>query len=587
MDLADPYKELTCDNWPLSSIDVHFWGDFKTLILAYDVFSDGPTNASTLKDGNFSMAHSLESLWIFWDGPLRITQTAFTGLSSLIIFGMAPRTLNSTPPELAVGWLDPLWSLKGIFFSDCRINGFGIGHFCGLKQLEILNISNNSLTDYHSIGVTCNISHVSCHPCLPNMTYLDISHNRFSTLDINFATDIPRLKQLISPSSNVSYLYPVESSLIIGLETIDLSNNNIPSFDISDPENCTLSNLHDIQLQNNKLSHISESFFNCTSRLESLDLSRNMLTMQDLNRAGLANLKNLSYLYLHNNRIGILSVNAYTASDTIGSDTFPNLEGLKVLDLSSNFLLEFKVSQPLSLLETLNLQHNRLNAIPDFSSNWSALDTLDLSRNNISDIPEGIFIGLQNLTSLSLAHNRLSVIHLAILSNMKSLKKLDLGNNAIHILTDCFPGLTDLILDNNKIKSLLPRYNCFRSLQSLHLSNNLIDRFADIKHCYLDIRFLDLSRNHISLMDYYENLVFVCAEHLHTINLTYNRLQSLPSKYLRWHYMDTPNILLQGNPLRCDCGIEWLAGINSMRQVILILDKGVVTNYGEGGGGAE
>ena len=175
--------------------------------------------------------------------------------------------------------------LEKLDMSHCRIPRFRVDEFCGLIGLYRLDLSDNRFYSSEDIGVMCNPDDSSCHHCLPILSHLDISFNRFSDLDVDFAVGLPKLTHLIVASSNVSRL--------------------ISSFNESNPGSCPLSNLLHIQLQDNTLSYISKTFFKCALQLESLDLSGNMLIYRNLKQVGLASLPRLLELNLSRNLLGL------------------------------------------------------------------------------------------------------------------------------------------------------------------------------------------------------------------------------------------------------------------------------------------
>ena len=83
--------------------------------------------------------------------------------------------------------------LEKLDMSYCRIPRFRKDEFCGLRRLYRLDLSDNRLNSSEDIGVMCNPHDQSCHPCLPSLSYPDISFSSFSDLDVDFAVGLPFL----------------------------------------------------------------------------------------------------------------------------------------------------------------------------------------------------------------------------------------------------------------------------------------------------------------------------------------------------------------------------------------------------------
>ncbi|MCC5832894.1 MAG: leucine-rich repeat domain-containing protein [Chlamydiales bacterium] len=82
---------------------------------------------------------------------------------------------------------------------------------------------------------------------------------------------------------------------------------------------------------------------------------------------------------------------------------------IKSLDFSCLGLTKLPVeisSIPMPCLQSVNLSHNRLTAIPNgFGKRWKNVEHLDLINNEISEIPPGFFDNYPNLKKLTLAKN--------------------------------------------------------------------------------------------------------------------------------------------------------------------------------------
>ena len=484
--------DFICRN-PQSGIYFNFQS-ITSVGLLYEQYTDNQTAGLVLGDLNGKIQ---QNLVIGWNSSLTITNTSFSGMETIfyIFLKIVPVPFESLPPILSDSWLRPLaFVLGNLEMSHCRIPRFRVDEFCGLIGLYRLDLSDNRLNSSEDIGVMCNPDDSSCHHCLPILSHLDISFNRFSDLNVDFGVGLPILTVLIVASSNVSTL--------------------ISSFNLSDPGSCPLFNLRHLKLQDNSLSYIPEILFKCTSNLESLDISGNRLIQNGLQTAHV---------------------------------------------------------KPFPSLKLLNLSGNKLDDFPDLSAYGRRLEQLDLSRNNICSLSGPAFpLKLTFLMTLSLAYNNITSVILESLCDLINLREIDLRANGISSFvrpkTLCeIKPLTKVHLDDNKLR-LDELFNAFdpslgTQFQEVHLSNNLFEYFPEyIYRTLKDFRLLDLSRNHISYLS------DIAVGNVHTLDVRSNRLQTIHKKELELRYSKNynviPRIYLEGNPLQCNCDVEWLADIN-------------------------
>ena len=362
---------------------------------------------------------------------------------------------------------------------------------------------------------------------LRHLRKLDLSNNRFySSEDIGVMCNpddstcdhcLPVLGLLDISFNSFSDL---DIDFAVGLphltDLIVVSSNVsqlVSSFNESHPTSCPLSNLQYIQLKDNMLLFIPEILFKCTSKLKSLDISGNRLVQNGL-----------------------------------------------------------KIAKPLPFLKVLNLSRNKLDDFPNLHG-WR-LEQLDLSRNNIVSIPGPAFPwDVTILTNLSLAYNKITSVNLKILCNSTNLRELDLRANGVSTFVPieglCKPKpLTTIFLDDNKLSisalKIIQDWSWTAQLQDLHLSNNQLLFFRGFSFGYLDnVKLLDLSGNNIS------NLFDTAEGHFQTVNVRFNKLQTINKRQLHLRYLKEdnvrPDIYLEGNPLRCTCDVEWLVDIDLNR----------------------
>ena len=363
------------------------------------------------------------------------------------------------------------------------------------------------------------------------------------------------------------------------MQDLDLSNNRLSSFTVSNIEGCNISNLSKLQLQDNHLRAISLDLFQCTKHLLHLNLARNVLTNEVLMEAGLDDLYELEYLILDGNNIGVLKaemignmVRLHELScrrcgmTRVEKEVFANVTNLHRLDLSKNALVEFEPHNTIPALTELYLSGNSLQKMSSFGGSWPGLQTLDLSRNEITVWEGNSIRGLYNLTTLRIANNNITHLSYYALISLLKLQFLDISYNAIqkvHSMAFIVPRFTNIYMDFNKIADLGTFLLTLQEASRLSLRGNRITRIEKNMIGLNSIEWLDFSQNMIS---YIESGSFLMPR-LKFVNLTYNRIHHLASYALLANPgllpKNRPEILLEGNFLHCDCNNEFLLKINT------------------------
>lgn len=152
--------------------------------------------------------------------------------------------------------------------------------------------------------------------------------------------------------------------------------------------------------------------------LNELHISRTNLTI--LTSKDFEMFPALQNLYLTQNNINRVSPGA-----------FVTLSMLLILDLSVNEIeiLPKERLQGLKLLEKLNVSHNNLKELEEFSQHLSLLKVLDISYNQLDHIDKTTLIHLKNLRELLLSGNRLTVIPADSFKSLRKLELLDIRKN--------------------------------------------------------------------------------------------------------------------------------------------------------------
>ncbi|KAJ8707261.1 hypothetical protein PYW08_011395 [Mythimna loreyi] len=482
--------------------------------------------------------------------------------------------------------------------------------FQAVKYAEVINLAENNITIIEKQAftdlyqATVNISHNalssieggSFQNC-NNMTLLDLSHNNLSSISPgafdensyaytlqmahNEFTDFSQIPiqnmsgiQVLNVSFNrIESIQKMAFPKLYELHTVDLSHNNI-----SQIFNAVFQNLFSLRFLNlsyNSLESIKPATFGTIPTMLELDLSHNML--RDVSRGSLAKLVSARLIDLRFNQLeklfqipislGELNV-AYNNLTEIKPNTWPTMNALLRLNLSSNMLGDSLASDSFSsllTLQSLDLSNNGLTKPP-----WEALSTLsslqylyvqdnnmtelsrsafgnlpttfkiDLSRNQLTTIAQRTFNGIAQLLDLSLSGNKLEHIPNEAFKGLVALRKLDLSHNFLEkidnkthgLLDDCL-SLEEVILSHNKFgfltKKMFPSspWIPYR-LREIDLSYNEIPVLThDLTLGAQKVKKLNLAGNYINDI---RNNVLGNLTSLEVLDLSHNNLKDLISR---------------------------------------------------------
>ncbi|KAJ5072421.1 ADP-ribosylglycohydrolase [Anaeramoeba ignava] len=293
-----------------------------------------------------------------------------------------------------------------------------------LKELRVLKINNNFFSSLPK-GLTEN---------LPKLEILDISNNSLSQFDEE------------SNFPNLTHFYARRSSLSIIPDCI-LNSTNIRFID----------------LKKNSIYELSKNFENLTN-LEHINLSSNRIQKVELNLKKLSKLQtlNLAYNSISNFRISEDDENQLSEIDLSHNrfNSFPksilSLKKIKKLDLSDNEVSIPDEIQQLTSLEILRWNSNKISTIPKNIANlkdnlkelWlrynpfrefpkellelKSINLLDLTGTKLKEIPDEISTQLPNLERIYLAYNQLKEIPNGLKKLQKPLKRIWLDNNPMN-----------------------------------------------------------------------------------------------------------------------------------------------------------
>ncbi|CAL9174679.1 unnamed protein product [Musa hybrid cultivar] len=434
-----------------------------------------------------------------------------------------------------VRWIPPsignLTNLVHLDLSMNNISGYIPETLGTLIHMEELNLFSNSISGQipETIGD------------LQNLRILFLSNNHISGQIPKKIGKLHRLQYLDMSYNNLSGQIPTMGDLC-NLTMLDLSRNNIGGELINSFNGLSTcsrgASLSSLVLKGNNLSGIIPSSMGQLSRLHKVDLSSNSLA-GNITEAHFLNLTSLSKLIIASNYLNVMLPNdwlpPFNASIIdmsychIGAK-FPNWiqtqhqlqslylsgvgvsgslpiwfsnfsKGLKILNLSSNYLTGRLPSAPQVMLDLsnnsfvgpipldfteatnlklLSLSHNHINdSLSPFFCNIYSLEVLDLSNNHlIEEIPDCYNSFLTSLLSLHLNNNNLSGTIPSFLKHCNQLVTLDLGENKLHGEIPTWMGrnlssLKFLCLRSNLLYGTIPENIVdLTSLQVLDLSSN-------------------------------------------------------------------------------------------------------------------
>ncbi|XP_006002027.1 chondroadherin [Latimeria chalumnae] len=276
---------------------------------------------------------------------------------------------------------------------------------------------------------------------------------------------------------------------------VDCAGMNLAAIPPNIPGNATV-----VYLSNNSFPTVAAGSFTDLSNLTALHLSS--CHVSKIQGAAFAGLPSLQHVHLDHNNI-----------EELGSDVFENATSLRYLYLDHNKITQLNPGTFTSLtsLNALYLNSNLLTQLAPLTfKGLGRVRLLDLSHNHIFNISSLVFTSLRSIRNVHLQGNNLTNVPKS-LRYRRSLSVLNLSENPIRELT------------HNSFGSRL------RSLLELYIDNTGLEQIAPS--------------------------TFFKFRQLKVLSLRDNRLQSLPPlKALRY----LKEVILAGNPWRCDCNLLWL-----------------------------
>lgn len=531
---------------------------------------------SSLPPHAFHRLSQLEELIIEDCKILQLPSEAFTGLRDLKRLSI--NTYNSEwgsakSLELSPNSLYGLKELHILDLADNNIRTLPEDVFCGLENLQTLNLTRNKIRDASGLGYaskqqtyeTSSVPRTECAGGL-DVRALDVSWNQLQILRSDSGiTRLRQLQHLYLQHNELAEISEDAFSGLTSLRVLNMSNNKLESLPAGLFTSCK--EMREIYLQHNSLYEMARGLFRRLEQLLVLDLSDNQLSSSHIDDGTFVGLIRLIVLNLSHN-----------ALTRIGSHTFKDLFFLQILDLRNNSIgyIEDNAFLPLYNLHTLNLAENRLHHISallfnglfvlskltlsnnlinnidpqafkncsdlkelDLSSNslpkvpealkeLSFLKTLDLGENQISNFQNGSFKNLQQLNGLRLIGNSIGNLTRGMFWDLTSLQVLNLAKNKVQqIERGTFEHNTQLEairLDANFLTDINGVFNTLSSLLWLNLSDNHLVWF-DYAFVPANLKWLDIHGNFIERLDNYFKIQ--TGLHIKTLDASHNRITEI------------------------------------------------------------
>ncbi|XP_061393291.1 chaoptin-like, partial [Musca vetustissima] len=357
----------------------------------------------------------------------------FDKLRSIQHLTMANCSISALPEDM----FNKNTNLVKLDLCDNQLTTMSRNLFNGLNVFKELRLCRNHLMEF---------PHVALYN-LSTLEILDLSHNLFSTIDFYKLSGTLNLRTLNLKENKITSLTGFNAVNLTQLDTVDLSGNHLLSLPANFLRNSI--NLQKVDLSSNRFLQIPSSALSDISlpRLSWLNLTGNPINtiytvieerypylkelyicqtnLSILTSYDFKAFKALQHLHLVNNRITRISPGAFT-----------NLTNLLTLDISINELelLPIERLKGLNNLRVLNISHNILRELDEFSSDLVQLQVCDLSFNQLDRISRFTFTHLHNLVELHLMGNRMTVLSVDAFRYLRKLHILDLRKNYFELV---------------------------------------------------------------------------------------------------------------------------------------------------------
>ncbi|EDW75170.2 uncharacterized protein Dwil_GK19841 [Drosophila willistoni] len=392
---------------------------------------------------------------------LRRLHLSHNNFSHVLVHGGNGMGNNGLTAGIMAGMFDRLRSLQQLTMANCSLSHIPDQLFAKNTNLVSLNLCDNLLTQmnrnifsglnvFKELRLCRNYLSEFPHIALYNLSTLeslDLARNQLSSIDFFKLSGTLNLRQLILKENKINSLSGFNAVNLTQLDNVDLSGNlllslpanflrhsinlqrvdlssnrflQIPSSALSDVSIPRLSWLNLTGNPINKIYTVKEERYPYLKELYICQTNLSILTSKDFEA-----FQALQHLHLVNNRITRISPGA-----------FRSLTNLLTLDISVNEMemLPKERLQGLRLLRMLNISHNTLKDLEEFSTDLAQMQILDLSFNQLDRITKKTFRNLHGLVELKLMGNRMTVLSNDAFRFLRKLHVLDLRKNYFELV---------------------------------------------------------------------------------------------------------------------------------------------------------
>lgn len=488
------------------------------------IFPDRPAGGLDETDLDYqgNLFGGLESLDLHGN-HLRNLPMGLRRLERLTILNLSKNKLSNENMD-ALGFVE---SLRELRLADNALGGMIHPSICNLRNLEILDLSNNAITalpDHLStLGALRTIVIAGNRlVSLPFETFasmslyeLDASRNRLSgSLISKIDGHFTSLKSLDVSNNALTSITEGGPLAMPSLQYLSIAENRVeflPSL-----ESCTV--LNTLSAVGNKMASIPQSLMFLES-LQNADFSRNDIRKID-EQLGL--MENLTVFNVANNPLRerrFLTMNTDDLKRELRNRLLPMSASEEVEDGTAayNTTLDGASEKPASpskgwpvkpggILDrsSTNLGTIEASELRPLIQNTD-IKALLLHQNLFNLIPPAISLTASTLTTLDLSHNKItSSTYLPNPLSLPALKTLDLSSNTLASLAPLLenlssPLLTELNASRNRLTTLPALRSTFPALTTLHVSDNSIHELT--VEAAQGLHVLDVSGNEISFLE--------------------------------------------------------------------------------------
>ncbi|KAL1505524.1 hypothetical protein ABEB36_005070 [Hypothenemus hampei] len=523
-------------------------------------------NISSIKQGAFVYIMNIKELNLKGNQLTSFKGEYFNTGTSLEILDISQNQLSYLFPSSFR--IHP--RLKKIYARQNKFNFFPAELIANLQFLEHIDLSFNELKSIDELDFAR----------LPRLRLLSLSHNKLESLSEMAFHNSTQLQILDLSYNKLDRLGERTFEGLLRLQLLNLDNNNLVDLPDNIFERARLQMLDNICLSRNKfvfppLKALQRQYF----FLDSVDLSHNNIEDIPEENGIMVNIKKLDISY---NPLSLEAVtNILNEPKTVrslnlagtGLNMITRLEApfLKQLNLSFNNIskLEPGAFERTTLLEDLDLSHNKIENAKSFSAVWKFLrnlKSLNISENPIEAISVQDFEGLHSLRYLDMHSleecikiEKTAFKHVPHLIELKAYGYPKLGyldlNGMLHnmpLLEKASIETKDGAIGKDQLQSMLhPRLKEL-SIRGTRLRSISSGTLSGIKGPEIIIRFINTSLTSIP-----SALFFPVPRSSKTIlDVTGNQLSTLSIQFLTTledRRGDLKLFGLESNPIYCDC----------------------------------